>query len=445
MTRPNVLLLTVDDMNGDTPGCFGGPVLATPNIDALAAEGMRFVRAHVTVAVCQPSRSVLMTGRFPHRNGAEGFGPIRSDVPVLTDALRATGYRCGILGKVEHLAPVERFAWDTAVSAAELGIGRDPVRYGVETRAFLDRAGDSPWFLMANTHDPHRPFAGSTDEAIELGEGLAGVPPPSHRFGPDDWHVPGFLPDLPAIREETAQYLSSSRRADDSVGAILRAVDGAGQRDQTIVVFLSDNGMAFPFAKSNCYLHSTRTPLIVRWPGVVPAGAADHDHYVAGHDLLPTICHALAIESPAGLDGRSFLDVLTGRSDAARDEVVTVYHENVLGMRFEMRCVQSRHGGDIWNHWSDGQRRYQAENMSGLTWREMQSSADPAVATRCELYERRVPEELYDLECDPDALVDLATEPESAALLTAMRARLRAHLHRVDDPLAVTFDERYPA
>src|SRR5947208_16641736 len=92
-TRPNVLLITADDMNYDTPGFAGGKVPdITPNLDKLASEGIYFKKAHVTVAVCQPSRSVLMTGRYPHRNGAEGFNPIRADVPTLGEQLRAAGY-----------------------------------------------------------------------------------------------------------------------------------------------------------------------------------------------------------------------------------------------------------------------------------------------------------------------------------------------------------------
>src|SRR3954471_16333557 len=92
-TRPNVLLITADDMNYDTPGYAGGKVAdITPNLDRLASEGIYFSKAHVTVAGCQPSRSVLMTGRYPHRNGAEGFNPIRADVPTLGEQLRASGY-----------------------------------------------------------------------------------------------------------------------------------------------------------------------------------------------------------------------------------------------------------------------------------------------------------------------------------------------------------------
>lgn len=108
--RPNVLLITADDMSGDTPATFGGPPGVTPAIDALAEEGMSFLRAHVPIAVCQPSRSAMMTGRWPHRNGAEGFEPVRDDVPVLTELLKEVGYRTGILSKVVHLAPLEKFA-----------------------------------------------------------------------------------------------------------------------------------------------------------------------------------------------------------------------------------------------------------------------------------------------------------------------------------------------
>ena len=111
--RPNILLITADDMNWNAPGCFGGRTPdITPNIDRLASEGVRFEHAHITIAVCQPSRSVLMTGRYPHRNGAEGFQPINTSVPTLQEQLKEAGYLQGILGTVKHLAPREKYKWD---------------------------------------------------------------------------------------------------------------------------------------------------------------------------------------------------------------------------------------------------------------------------------------------------------------------------------------------
>jgi N-sulfoglucosamine sulfohydrolase len=440
--RPNVLLFTADDMNSDTPGTFGGPADVTPTVDRLASDGAVFRRAHVAVAVCQPSRSAMVTGRYPHHNGAKGFDPIRDDVPVLTDVLRPAGYRVGILGKMTHVAPVERFGWDLALDRADLGYGRDPGRYAEEVAGFLAEARrqDQPWFLMANSHDPHRPFSGSADEAALPPGDLAGIVEPSKRFEAGEWPTPGFLPDLPDVRTEIAQYLSSARRADDTLAAVLHEVDEAGATDDTLVIFLSDNGMSFPFAKGNCYLHSTRTPLIVRWPAGVTAGIED-DSYVSGVDLLPTICAAVGVDAPEGVDGRSFLPLLQGEAQDGRDVVHTVYHEPAQGQQLEMRCIQRRSGGLIWNAWADGTPRFSSDSMLGLTWPAMQAAAehDPEVAARTGLFRNRVPEELYDFENDPDGLENLAESPEHAETRDELRAELLDWMRSTDDPLADTY------
>ncbi|MHC4558273.1 MAG: sulfatase-like hydrolase/transferase, partial [Planctomycetota bacterium] len=261
--RPNILLITADDMNWDAPGCFGGRTPdITPNIDRLAHEGMRFEYAHITIAVCQPSRSVIMTGRYPHRNGAEGFEPIDINVPTLQEQLHQTGYLNGILGKVTHLAPREKFKWDMVSDFKELGCGRNPELYYQYARRFFQEAAsqDRPFFLMANSHDPHRPFHGSAQEQKKFAKVLKDIPAPSRVYKDKEIEVPGFLPELPNVRKEIAQYYSSVRRCDDTVGAVIQALRESGQAENTLIMFLSDNGMALPFAKTNCYLHSTRTP-----------------------------------------------------------------------------------------------------------------------------------------------------------------------------------------
>lgn len=335
MNRPNILLITADDLGGDTPGSFGGPPGVSPAIDRLASEGMSFGRAHVPIAACRASGSAMMTGRWPHRNGAEAFEQIDDGVPVLTDVLRLVGYRCGILGKVEHLQPEARFGWDLVRQQDELGMGRDPEAYAAAAASFFAdaAAAGQPWFLMANTHDPHRPFHGSDAEERWFSEAeLATIPKPSRVFGPAEAEVPGFLPDLPGVRQEYAEYLSSSRRCDDMVARTLQALDASGQAENTVVVFLSDNGMAFPFAKANCYLASTRTPLVIRWPGEIPPGAVDVRHFVSAMDLFPTFCDLAGVERPGGIDGRSLTGVLNGRSEDGRDHIVTVFHASSSGI-----------------------------------------------------------------------------------------------------------------
>ncbi len=439
----NILLITADDMDGGTPASFGGPEGVTPALDRLATQSMTFQRAHVVAAVCQPSRSAIMSGKLPHRNGAEGFEPIEEDVQVLTDLLRPAGYLTGILGKVQHLQPVAKFAWDMAQDRGELGMGRDPARYGTGAHAFLEEAqrAGRPWFLMANAHDPHRPFSGSIQETEMFTEQQRrSIPVPSAAYSPADHPVPGFLPDLPDVRTEYAEYLSSSRRCDDVVAAVLSALDDSGQTQSTLVVFLSDNGMAFPFAKANCYLQSTRTPLIVRWPGMTTPGSVDARSLVTMLDLLPTFCEAAEVDPPNDIDGTSLVPLL--RKQGAGSEIAfTVFHETSAKRRFEMRCAQDAESGYIWNHWADGETEYEAENMQGLTWRAMERAAgdDTAIDERTRFYRLRTAEELYNLRLDPHSLENLSDETSSRTELDRLRSALLAWMHRHDDPLASSY------
>lgn len=440
----NILLITADDMDGHTPGAFGGLDDATPHLDALAASGATFSRAHVAIAVCQPSRSAIMTGMLPHRNGAEGFGPIADGIGLLTEQLEAQGYRKGILGKVDHIEPVERFRWDLARSMRDLGLGRDPAAYGRSTREFIDQAvaAGAPWFLMANAHDPHRPFHGSEVERQKwTEEERATYPAPSRVFHDDEVEVPGFLPDIPEVRREVAEYQSSARRCDDVVGAVLGALDDSGQADDTVVVFLSDNGMAFPFAKANCYLRSTLTPLIVRWPGVTTPGHVERESFVNTMDLFPTCCEIAGATVPDGVDGRSLIPLFRASGTPHRDHVVTVFHETSGKRRFEMRCWQDAEWGYIWNAWSNGSTEYRAENMEGRSWPAMQRAAeeDGLIHSRNTFYVHRSPEELYRLDEDPNCLRNLVGDPEARPALERVRSRIGEALERSADPLAARF------
>lgn len=456
--RPNFLLLTADDLNYDTPGFAGNPTAGiTPNLDRLAREGMWFVHAHVTVAVCQPSRECLMTGRYPHRNGATGFYPVRKDVPTLIECLRAAGYHVGIIGKVAHLQPPEKFPWDFEADEEPTRAGRDPAAYGRLTREFLGQAKTAkrPFFLMANSHDPHRPFAGSEaasprttgqrdpHERAPGAEETAAVdyPPPRRTFRPAEVVVPGFVPDLPPVRTELAQYYGSVHRGDETVGEVLRALREAGCEETTLVMFLSDNGASLPFGKSNCYLTSTRTPWLVRWPGRIRPGAVDSTHMISGIDFMPTVLEAAGLPLPPGMDGRSFLPLLRGKRQAGCDRVFTAYDETSARRAYPMRALQTTRFGYIFNAWADGVTRYQAEPLSGLTFAAMRAAAatNPAVAERVTLLQYRVTEELYDWASDPHALTNLVGRRQFAGQLHRMRREMLSWMEQTGDPMVGSF------
>lgn len=289
----NVLLITVDDMGWDSLGVTGSPIPnITPNIDRLAAEGVLFTQAHVTIAICQPTRAVWMTGRYPHRSGALGFGPIDPEVPTLVEALGEAGYQTGLMAKTGHVVPSRLSAFDAVIGAKELKNGRSPDLYYEHAAEFFRQAKNAgqPFFLMANSQDPHRPFAASQQEvnfrardATSTSEQYGGgFPDIELEFAPEQIPVPGYLIDLPAVRLEVAQYYTSVQRADATVGAVLGALDDSGMADRTLVMFLSDHGPSLPFAKANVWMHSTRTPWIVRWPGVVAASTTDAGTWFPG-------------------------------------------------------------------------------------------------------------------------------------------------------------------
>lgn len=448
--RPNVLLITADDMNWNAPGCFGGMTPdVTPNIDRLAGQGVRFRHAHVTIAVCTPSRSVLLTGRYPHRNGVEGFQRIREDVATLPALLRKAGYLCGTIGK--PLGQQEKFEWEREYvypgRADEALWGRDPGVYQRFTRTLIADALATrrPFFLMANSHDPHRPFHGSADELRRRGPGAGEVAMPSRVYRSDEIEVPGFLPDLPGIRTEIAQYYSSVRRCDDTVGAILRVLDELGVEGNTLVMFMSDNGMSFPFAKTNCYLHSTRTPWIVRWPDRIRPDRVDEEHVISAIDFMPTILEVAEVTPSLGLDGSTLLPILLGRRQPGRDHVFTQFNHIHGRTPYPMRCLQNRRFGYIFNAWSDGRRVYDAEPLSGLSFEAMKAAAakDPGIAARVGLLEYRAVEELYDFETDPDGLHNLIDDPQYREEADRLRGQLLELMRNTGDPALEAFENRH--
>jgi len=437
----NILLFTADDLGPDAvgPGCLGGKMPGlTPNLDRFAASGLRFTNAHVNSAICVPSRGCLATGRYGFNSGVYGFFKTERNVPTIMETLRAAGYLTGILGKVSHSTPKASYRWDYSRDYGQLGSGRSPTKYHHACTQFLAmcKKANKPFYFMVNSHDPHRPFH-------VPGRLLRGAEPPSRLHKPADSYVPGYLPDLPLVRQELSYYYNSTRRLDDTFGKVMQALREAGVEDNTLVMFLSDNGIAVPFSKCNCYLASTRTPWIVRWPGVVRPGTVDAEHFISGIDFFPTVLEAIGLPIPKGLDGRSFLPLLKGGKQEGRECVFTQIDYKAGGPPVPMRCVQDKQYGYIFNAWSDGKTRYR-NNNEGLCMRGMEQAAktNPAIAHRVRVFRYRTTEEFYDLRKDPDCLNNLVGSPEHRDLLRSYQKRLRAWMVATGDPLLATFDKR---
>lgn len=452
----NILLLTVDDMNYNSIGIYGSPVKGiTPNIDKFATQGLRFEHAYVQCAVSMPSRNVLATGLYPQHSGVEEFNFIPEESPVksIFEILQANGYYTGCMAKLPHCFPkrsgVEKI--DMAVKAEQLNQGRSPKLFYKMTKEFLDAAKKSnkPFYLMCNSQDPHRPFYNSDDvRNARHGKGFfgpRGEPQPSHIFTEKDVNVPAFLPDIPDVRKEIAQYYNSVRRADDIVGEVLKALDESGMAENTVVFFLSDNGMSFPFSKTNVYLNSNRTPLMVRWPGVTKPNQVNNDALVSGIDYLPTVLDILSVKDPDKLDGKSFKNLLTGQKYESVPYVYTLFFANSAFQAFPMRCVQNKNFAYLFSPWAyDGTLEFKTETKQGLTYKAMKRAAtsNDEIAKRLKLFDYRVTEEFYDLQKDPDALVNLAHDPRYTSELNKFRKVMEQKMRETNDDILEAFINR---
>ena len=361
-------------MGYDTPGSFGGRVEGlTPHIDSLAEQGMAFTRAYNTSSRCSPSRGSIMTGRYQddyNEKPGSSDTTVRASVLTIPEYLRQKNYMSGLFGKDTHYRPLEKYGFDTVSPMAAMAVGRSPELYARNISAFIDQATaeNRPFFISANTHDPHRPYAGAPGEDKSLERRFAQEtrqlenkpeyirPPKVEAWSGMDIEAPGFIPDHELVREEFGYYLNSSHRADQFVGALMRVLEEKDLLDNTLVIFHSDNGMHWPFAKSNVYVASVKTPFVVYWQGRSTGGTSS-DSLVSTIDILPTILEASGIAIPADLPGKSLLPLLQ-EPEKPQHQQVFASMNGKGDIHFEMRSVISPDHIYIFNKWVDGEAKY---------------------------------------------------------------------------------------
>lgn len=420
--RPtSVLVLLADDLSARELGCYGCVDARTPTIDALAQRGARFTQAYTAVGVCQPSRSSLYTGLYPHRHGAMGFGPIREDVATWPELLRARGVFTAMVGKLD-VDPLAKFPFDHLLKSVDMPGRRDPVMWAGHVRDVLQRAQGRPFAAVIGLSDPHRPF--DEDDTPRVTD-------------PTSVRLPGSLWDTDGTRREYARHLDCTARLDRTVALALEELSRSGRDRDTLVLVTADNGASFPFAKSTLYEPGVRMPFVCAGPGVKPGERAE---IVSLLDILPTALELANAPQPA-LDGRSLAPLLFEGRTLGRDAFVTMQTEN---NREQARPARALHTARFKYIRNLGPDVATVSNVVGHseTWESGKLAArkDERIAARMKAYLYRAADELYDLASDPDELRNLATDPAHAATLAALKGRLRAWMERNGDPGLEGFD-----
>jgi N-sulfoglucosamine sulfohydrolase len=491
---PNVLLITADDMSWNSLGCTGNNLEnISPNLDKLATQGILIENLHIATPICGPSRHALYTGQYPQRSGFMGHGVQppqwwKAENRIIsknsiTTSLTKKGYLTGVVGK--HGSDWCEFSESTASqsegsgrrtninSERGTGMGRNPAKYYAFVREFLSNAKKEgkPFYLAANAHDPHRYWARHNDETTQwinmmmassswdLLENGKPYPDPKTQFNPADCPMPAPYPDDMRLKVELSKYYDSVNRMDEVVGEVLRALEESGMADNTIVIFLSDHGLAWDMSKWSLYPSGTKTPLIIKWPDKIKSGQIDKKSVLSVVDIAPTIADMCELAPLEKIDGMSFLSLLNGdtsnwkrkeaysffnylNNEKEYDKTIKTYSPDLYKKISEYRPSRSLSNTQftyIWNGWADGSSKV-AHTMGGELRGLMLGIADnaedksyPDYRERVHFMEYRTPEELYDIVKDPGCLNNLAKNKEYQQMINEFRTKMENMLKNTYD------------
>jgi len=430
--RPNIVMYLSDDHGYEFTGCYGDGVVHTPNIDALATEGMRFTKMFAASPTCVPSRSVLYTGLYPYRNGAMGnHTKTRQRIQSLPTYLRALGYRVVLANKV-HVQPPNVFDFEIL----EAALPPDPANprthrdEGLDTQkvdAFLAshaaERGNEPLCLILADDSPHVTWEKNRD------------------YDPAMLRVPPYMVDTPMTRRALANYYQDVTTMDGRVGEVMASLRKHGFEDTTLFIYTTDQGSEWPHSKWTVYDTGIRVPFIARWPGRIEAGSIC-DALVSFVDMTGTFVDVAGGDAVEHLDGRSFLDVLLGNRKDFRDYVFASHTRDGDMNVFPQRGLRDSRYKYVLNLMPENKWTTHFTKVEGLseshatvynTWLE-KARMDPVAARLVQTIERHGPEEVYDTQEDPYELNNIIDRSDTRPILKRMRAQLKRMLHEMGDP-----------
>jgi len=429
--QPNAIFFIADDVSFDDLGCYGNASARTPHIDRLAAGGLKFEEAYLTASSCSPSRSSIITGRYPHNNGraSELHQPIAAHLPWFPRVLKEAGYYTALVGK-NHMSSEPPAEGQAAQPAAFDWIhnGNAPGNKGghatwVET--VQQRPKEKPFFFWFASLDAHRDWDADGDWREELYG-------PKHR--PEDVRVPPYLRDDVATRQDLASYHNEITRFDYFIGQVVNELEAQGALDDTLIFIAADNGSPFPRSKTRLHDSGMKTYLIAHWPkGIAKAGSVTSS-LVSIIDLAPTYLAAAGVSAPETLQGVSLLPIFKDPSASVRQHAFSEH--NWHDYEAHGRAVRSE--GFLYIRNQRPQQPWQgpADSVRSPSHSSLQAARDAAQLTPAQadvFLAPRPTEELYRTAADPQQLNNLATESDYASVKQRLSALLDQWMEETGD------------
>jgi uncharacterized sulfatase len=422
--RPNLVFMIADDCTYLDLEAYGGQA-KTPNLNRLAKQGMQFSRCFQTAPMCSPTRHNIYTGIYPVKSGAwPNHTTVYPGTKSIVRYLKDAGYRVALSGKT-HISPRESFPFEYSGEFKTADPAKPDPYPSLDKLITESKAADSPFCIFACSNEPHSPYTKGDHSA----------------YPPDSLKLPPSWIDTPETRDNYSKYLAEITYYDAQCGALLKLIEKHGLTSNTLVMVVSEQGSAFPFAKWTCFELGLASGMIVRWPGKVEPGSQSAA-LVEYCDVTPTFLDAAGLATPATMDGRSFLPVLLGEQKEHKTYTYGLHttrgiingsenfgirscgtktHRYIRNLNPDIKFTNAvtREGGDRANFWS--------------SWITKAKSGDAHAKAMTDKYQHRPAEELYDIVKDPHCLNNLIDDPNLTGMKLDLSNRLDAWMKSQGD------------
>ncbi len=420
--KPNIIIIMADDLDSKQLSCYGGKNLVTKNIDALAKEGMKFNQLICSEAMCVPTRASLFTGLYPVRNGSfQNHKPVKATgIKSVCHYMSDLGYTVALTGKDHSTKPVSVFPFKI-LGGFEPNCVSPTDDYTMDTVKQFITSQKNPYCLFIMSINPHKPWT--------MGD-------PSE-FKADKLVLPLHWVDTKEVREEFTHYLAEVRRLDNQVGDVIKTLKETGQDKNTVVIFLGEQGPQFPGGKWTLWDNGQKSSMIVRWPGKVKPGT-ENKAIAQYEDITPTLIDLAGGKAIDGLDGKSFLPVILGKTNTHRDYAYGIHNNIPEGPPYPIRDIRDTKYKLILNLMPDS--NYYIKYMMNPAqkdgyWNGWIKAGETSAASKklTDRIIRRPAMEFYDIEMDPFELNNLANDPKYSKQIEVYRSKLAEWMKQQGD------------
>ncbi|MCD6598317.1 MAG: sulfatase [Bacteroidales bacterium] len=424
--KPNFIIFIADDVSWNDFGCYGNKQVQTPNIDKLAANGIKFTNLYLTASSCSPSRNSIITGRYPHNTGA---AELHTEPPIqmisFPEVLRHNNYYSVQAGKF-HMGEYAKRGFDIAYTNRENnGDGGEELW----VKSIKERPMGKPFFMWFASYDAHRSWGPNEFTGTHI---------------PEQINPPFYLANGSETKADLAKYYDEIKRFDYSIGEVIKELNTQNILDNTVIIVMADNGRPFPHSKTRVNDRGMKTPFIIHWPDRIKNNGSICNSLVSAIDIAPTIMALAGIDVLEQFQGFSFESLIDTPGSKFRNYVFAEHnwhdyeaHERMLRNKDYMYILNSR---------PLAPQMGPLDAIGSPSFKELKILKDSGKLSAIQTDVFMVPrpnEELYDYHLDSLQLLNVSSLPEYSKILVDLRKILKEWMEETGDNIPVNLTKSW--